>query len=314
MIFLEAAYLLNFFGAPIIDITELEKIEQGSTGLVNYAVPILVFLVIVEAVYAWRMKQKVYTFKDTLGSFLSGSGSILVNVLLKAILIYGAVQIYNLVPWRMAFSWWTLLPCILIYDFCSYWSHRISHFNRFFWATHIVHHSSEDYNLTVSFRQSWMQHIKIIFFLPIAFLGFHPVIFFIANQISVLFQFWQHTEYIRKLHPAIEYIIATPSNHRVHHGSDEKYIDKNFSAIFIFWDRMFGTYQPEEEKPTYGITTKLKHKANPFYLNFHEYKDILADVKCAKGVRKKLFYLFGSPTRIARRKKQEADMATDKPL
>jgi sterol desaturase/sphingolipid hydroxylase (fatty acid hydroxylase superfamily) len=204
----------------------------------------------------------------------------------------------------MSLSWWTLLPCIVIYDFCSYWAHRVSHFNRFFWATHVVHHTAEHYNLTVSFRLSWIQHFKILFFLPIAFCGFHPVIFFVANQIMVLFQFWQHTEYIGKLHRSIEWLIVTPSNHRVHHGSDEKYLDKNFGVMFTVWDRMFGSYQPEEERPTYGVTNKIETSLNPFYLNFHEFTDIINDVKKAKGFRKKLFYIFGSPSAIAIEKKR----------
>src|SRR5690606_35411037 len=97
----------------------------------------------------------------------------------------------DLVPWRMEFNWWTIIPCLLVYDFCSYIAHYVSHFNRFFWATHVVHHSADHYNLTVSFRLSWVQHFKLLFFLPVALLGFHPIIFFIVNQISVLFQFWK---------------------------------------------------------------------------------------------------------------------------
>jgi len=137
----------------------------------------------------------------------------------------------------------------------------------------------------------------------VSFIGFHPIIIFVTNQIAVLFQFWVHTEYIRKLHPVIEYIFATPSNHRVHHGSQEKYINKNYAATFIIWDRIFGTYQPEEEQVVYGITQNITHKANPLYINFHEYADMYRDVKNAKGLRKKLFYVFGDPIAIAEEKK-----------
>jgi sterol desaturase/sphingolipid hydroxylase (fatty acid hydroxylase superfamily) len=253
--------------------------------------------------YSWYSERKNYSTKESLGSLFVGLGNVAINLLFKVGLIYGAVFVYNLVPWRMQLNWWTMIPCLVVYDFCSYWAHRVSHFNRFFWATHIVHHTAEHYNLTVSFRLSWVQHFKIIFFLPVALMGFHPVVFFIVNQIGVLFQFWQHTEYIRRLHPIIEKVIVTPSNHRVHHGSDEKYLDKNFGVIFLFWDKLFKTYQPEEEKPTYGITTKIDPSLNPLYLNFHEYKDIISDVKTTKGLRNKLFFLFGSPAKIARYKK-----------
>ncbi len=149
-----------------------------------------------------------------------------------------------------------------------------------------------------------MQHLKLIFFVPVALIGFHPVIFFVVNQIAVLFQFWVHTEYIRKLHPAIEYIFATPSNHRVHHGSQEKYINKNYGPTFIIWDRMFGTYVEEEEQPVYGLTHELEDKSNPIYINFHEYKDMWNDVKRAKGFRNKWFYMFGNPIDIANEKER----------
>jgi sterol desaturase/sphingolipid hydroxylase (fatty acid hydroxylase superfamily) len=144
-----------------------------------------------------------------------------------------------------------------------------------------------------------MQHLKIIFFLPVGLCGFHPVVFFVANQIAILFQFWVHTEYIKKLPRFIEYIFATPSNHRVHHGSQAKFINKNFGATFILWDRIFGTYQYEDEKVIYGLNHKVANKNNPFYLNFQEFIDIWNDVSSAKGIRKKLFYLFGDPINVA---------------
>jgi sterol desaturase/sphingolipid hydroxylase (fatty acid hydroxylase superfamily) len=131
-------------------------------------------------------------------------------------------------------------------------------------------------------------------------MGFHPVIIFITNQVAILFQFLVHTEYIRKLHPVIEYIFATPSNHRVHHGSQPKYINKNYGATFIIWDRIFKTYQKEEEQVVYGITQNIAQKDNPIHINFHEYVDIVKDVKQAKGWRKKLFYIFGDPGAIGK--------------
>ena len=133
-----------------------------------------------------------------------------------------------------------------------------------------------------------------------------------TNQIAVLFQFWVHTEYIRKLHPAIEYIFATPSNHRVHHGSQEQYIDRNFGATFIIWDRIFGTYEPEGEKVAYGLTTNIEHKANPLHINFHEYKEIWKDVKEADTFGEKLYAIFGSPIKIDQAKKRKAALALEK--
>jgi len=296
----------DFFGAALISYDNLKEIEQQSGDLIIYAIPLMAFFTVLEIWYSWYSEKKNYNTKESLGSLFVGLGNVAINLVFKAAFIYGSVYIYNLVPWRMEFSWWTLFPCLLIYDFCSYWAHRVSHFNRFFWATHVIHHSADNYNLTVSFRLSWVQHFKLLFFLPVALLGFHPVIFFIVNQISVLFQFWQHTEYIGKLPRIVELLFVTPSNHRVHHGSDEKYIDKNFAAIFIFWDMLLGTYQPEEEKPTYGLTTKIEHKLNPLHLNFHEYDSMLIDVKNASTLKEKLFYVFGSPGAIYKLKKKQA--------
>jgi len=138
--------------------------------------------------------------------------------------------------------------------------------------------------------------------LPVFLAGFHPVVFFVVNQVAILFQFWVHTEYIRRMPAWVELIFATPSNHRVHHGSQPKYINKNFGATFILWDRWFGTYQPEEEQAIYGITHQSESKVNPFVINFEEYKHILTDVRQAKGLRQKLFYVFGDPVEIAKKK------------
>lgn len=292
----------NLFGAQEILYEEITNLEKSAPEIIVYAIPVVAFFTFLEIGYSWYLQHKNYKLKESIGSTLVGFGHIGINLLIKVGLVYAAVWIYNQLPWRIAFNWWTIIPCYIVFDFFSYWSHRISHFNRFFWATHVVHHSAEHYNLTVSFRMSWLQNLKIIFFLPVALMGFHPVIFFVTNQISVLFQFWVHTEYIGKLHPAIEYIFVTPSSHRVHHGSQEKYLDKNFSATFIIWDRLFGTYHPEDEKPEYGLTTKIGNRLNPLYLNFHEFNDILKDIRNARGIKNKWFYLFGNPAKIYRKK------------
>lgn len=293
-----------FFGAPPISYDTINEIEKQTGDLIVYAIPIMAVLTFLEIWYSWYSKKRNYDTKESLGSLFVGLGNVVINLAFKLGFIYGAVYIYNVVPWRMELNWWTVFPCLLVYDYCSYWAHRVSHFNRFFWGTHVIHHSADNYNLTVSFRLSWVQHFKLFFFLPVALLGFHPIIFFLVNQVSVLFQFWQHTEYIGKLPKFIERVLVTPSNHRVHHGSDEKYIDKNFGAVFIFWDIFHNTYQTEEEKPTYGITTKMTHKLDPLHLNFHEYKDMWKDVKKSKSTKEKLFFIFGSPGDIDRIKKQ----------
>lgn len=296
--------ILSIFGAPKIPLDFIHQLEERAPNIIVWAVPFMVFFAGLEIYISYRQEREYYETKETIGSILTGIGNLIVSALIKTTLLFLVVWIYNMLPWRMSLNWWTFIPCYIIFDLCSYWAHRISHMQRFWWATHVAHHSGEHYNLTTSFRLSWVQNIKIIFFLPIALFGFHPIVFFVTNQIAVLFQFWVHTEYIRKLPRWVEYIFATPSNHRVHHGSQEKYIDKNFGATFIFWDRMFGTYQPEEEQVIYGITTNIENKANPFHINFHEYNDMWQDVRKAKGFRKKWFYIFGSPVKVAEEKKR----------
>ena len=293
----------SFFGAPIIPFDSVYQIEESTPHIIIWAAPAMFFFVLVEWYLSKKQSRNLYETKDSIGSIAVGVGNVIINFFLKILFFYLLIFIYNKIPWRFPLAWWTFIPCYLIFDLCSYWAHRISHQQRFWWATHVVHHSSENYNLTVSFRLSWVQNIKIIFFLPVALVGFHPIIFFIVSQVAVLFQFWVHTEYIRRLHPVIEFIFATPSNHRVHHGSQDKYINKNYGATFIFWDRLFGTYQKEEEQAVYGITNNVTSKANPLILNFHEYIDMWNDVKSAKSLRRKIFFLFGDPINIAKEKK-----------
>ncbi|WP_420152628.1 sterol desaturase family protein [Siphonobacter sp.] len=296
----------SLFGAPKIPLDNLSLIEKAAPNLILWAVPAMIFFTAIEILITYVQEKPYYEKQETIGSVLVGLGSLAVGATLKFALLFAVVWLYNQLPWRMSLNWWTFIPCYVIFDLCSYWAHRISHEQRFWWATHVVHHSGERYNLSVSFRLSWIQNLKTIFFLPVALIGFHPIIFFTTNQVAVLFQFWVHTEYIRRMPPWVEYIFATPSNHRVHHGSQPKYIDKNYGATFIFWDRIFGTYQLEEEPPIYGITTNISNKANPLMINFHEVADIIKDVKGAKGLRKKLFYIFGSPIKVDEEKKRNA--------
>jgi sterol desaturase/sphingolipid hydroxylase (fatty acid hydroxylase superfamily) len=299
--------LYSLFGAERISLSNIDKLEKSAPDIIVYAMPFMFLFVLVEYIVSRIQSDELYDKRETLGSTLVGLGNVAIGVSLKTTLLFIFILVYNLLPWRMEFRWWTLIPCYVILDFCSYWAHRVSHHVRILWGTHVAHHSGEHYNLTVSFRLSWVQYVKLIFFLPLALIGFHPVIIFVSNLIAVLFQFWVHTEYIRKLHPVIEYLFATPSNHRVHHGSQQKYINKNFGATFIIWDRIFGTYQPEEEQVVYGITHNIESKHDPIHINFHEYVDMVSDVRQAKNLREKLLYIFGDPEEVAKFKVQKAE-------
>lgn len=259
------------------------------------AAPIMIILVFVEWFIRVKELHEDYDKKDGFSAFIIGIGNVILGGFLNKLVLFALVlYFYNLLPWYWPPAWYSYIACIVAIDFFRYWSHRIAHEQRFWWATHVTHHNSEQYNFTVSFRLSWTQHLKIIFFLPVAIMGFHPVVFFICNQIEVLYQFWLHTELIKKLPRPIEYFFTTPSHHRVHHGTNEKYLDKNYGSTFIIWDRMFGTFQPEEEKVDYGIL-KPVNSYNPVWLVFHEWVDIFKDLARYRTPRAWWRILFGSP-------------------
>ncbi len=277
---------------PKITLEQIMNMELPPVIL--YAVPVMLSLVALEWIIRVRKLHKEYDGKDAFAAALVGVGNLLSSAAVKFLLFGIILFFYNLVPWSIPPTWWSYILCFVAVDFCRYWSHRISHEQRFWWASHVTHHSSEQYNFSVSFRLSWVQHIKIIFFIPVALMGFHPLVFFIINQIAVLYQFWIHTELIDKMPRPIEYIFVTPSHHRVHHATNGKYLDKNYGSSLIIWDRMFGSFQPEEETPNYGIL-KPVNSYNPVYLVFHEWIDIFKDMKQYRSPKAWWRILFGSP-------------------
>lgn len=271
--------------------------QLAGMNLIEIAAIPLILLVVVEWVLTIIQKKDYYDGYDTISATIIGLVNISISALLK-IGIFGIILFfYNVVPWSIPREWWAYILCVFALDFFRYWSHRLTHVNRFWWATHVTHHNSEKYNLSVAFRLGWTQHIKIIFFIPVALMGFDPVVFFICHQIEVLYQFWIHTEHIKKLPAPIEFIFVTPSHHRVHHSSNGKYIDKNFGSTFIFWDRLFGTFQEEQERPTYGITTPV-NSYNPITLNFHEWRDIVLDVLKSRSLKEAYAMTFTSPSKL----------------
>lgn len=182
---------------------------------------------------------------------------------------------YSLLHWEV--NSWTIILAAIVADFFYYWEHRAEHHIRFFWAYHSVHHSSTDYNLTVASRLSWIEvYILWIFYIPMALIGFPPLLIFIAVQIVALYQFWIHNQKIGRL-GILERVINTPALHRVHHASNPLYIDRNFGGILMIWDRFFGTYQSETETPIYGLTRNIKTN-NPFKINVIEYYHLIRDI------------------------------------
>lgn len=259
------------------------------------SIPVFFILIAVELVYAFYKKLNYYRINDSIANLSQGIGSQLVGIFLKTGTFFGYLFIYE--HWRFfsfSNSIWTWLILFLGVDFFYYWFHRYSHQINALWAAHIVHHQSEEYNLTVALRQSWFQSgFSWIFYLPLAFVGFEPLMFLTVSAFNTLYQFWIHTRAIGKL-GLLEWILNTPSHHRVHHGSNPKYIDKNHAGTLIIWDRLFGTFQKEEEEVVYGITTPLA-SWNPVWANFHYWIELFYNFKNAKGLKEKFYVFFNSP-------------------
>lgn len=281
-------------------------------NLILWAAPIMFLLVFIEWGISAYQKKDAYNTKDFFAASTIGLVNVGISALIKLATFGSALFFYNISPFTIPVTWWSFILCFVAIDFARYWAHRIAHEQRFWWATHITHHNSSKYNLSVSFRLGWTQHIKVIFFFPVMFMGFNPFVFFICHQIAVLYQFWIHTEYITKLPRPIEFFFTTPSHHRVHHASDEHYLDKNYGSTFIIWDRMFGTFMPEAERPTYGITKPVT-SYNPIYLVFHEWVDIFKDLRKAKDFKEGWRVLFDKPGAevIANREKAEKSITAN---
>jgi sterol desaturase/sphingolipid hydroxylase (fatty acid hydroxylase superfamily) len=248
--------------------------------LTVYAIPAFVLLMVLEVVYtAWHPDEdrKGYAARDTAASIAMGLGYSAINLVWKGLAFAFYTALYHLTPLRMGTGPLAWVVLFFADDFCYYWFHRIHHESRFFWASHVVHHSSQHYNLSTAVRQTWTPMTGLLFWAPLALLGFHPVMIVLQQAINLLYQFWIHTETIRRLGP-LEWVLNTPSHHRVHHGANPRYIDRNYAGILIVWDRLFGTFQEEDEKPRYGLTHNLD-TYNPVRIAFHEYADIVRDVR-----------------------------------
>lgn len=257
-------------------------------NLIALSIPIFFILILIELSYSFYKKLGYYRLNDSISNLSQGTGQQLLDIFMKASLFFGYTYIYT--NWRFFTIQTTWIVAILLFigvDFFYYWFHRMSHQVNALWAAHIVHHQSEEYNLTVALRQSWIQGwFSWVFYLPLAFLGFNPILFLTISSLVTLYQFWIHTKAIKHL-GFLEYILNTPSHHRVHHGSNPKYIDKNHAGTLIIWDKMFGTFQKEEEEVVYGITKPLA-SWNPIWANLHYWNELLASAKKASSFKDKV--------------------------
>jgi sterol desaturase/sphingolipid hydroxylase (fatty acid hydroxylase superfamily) len=187
-----------------------------------------------------------------------------------------------------------LLTAMVLWDLLYYWEHRLMHEVRLLWAHHVSHHSSERYNLSTALRQPWSPFLVVWVFAPMPLLGYPFATTRKAGQLNLLYQYWIHTEAVDRLHPWFEKIFNTPSHHRVHHGANRQYLDKNYGGILIVWDKLFGTFEPEVRRIKYGLTKNIR-TYNPIKVGYHEFVDIARDVRRSGSVREGLRAVFGPP-------------------
>lgn len=262
--------------------------------LIHLAIPGFILLLVLEAIADAVMRRELYELKDTGASLSMGVGNVIIGLGAKAMVLGIFTFVHKFAIFNIGWSWWAWVLLFFADDFSYYWFHRTSHECRLFWASHVVHHSSQRYNLGTALRQTWTGNIMSwIFWLWMPFIGFPPVMVLTMQAISLLYQFWIHTELVRRMGP-LEWVLNTPSHHRVHHGSNHEYLDRNHAGILIIWDRLFGTFEPERARVIYGLTKNI-NSYNPLRIAFHEWLDIWRDVLRAPTWRLKLRYVFGRP-------------------
>jgi sterol desaturase/sphingolipid hydroxylase (fatty acid hydroxylase superfamily) len=264
-------------------------------NIINLAIPAFLVLLIAEAIADAVMRRQLYEVRDTAASLSMGIGNVIINLGAKALTFALFTWIARFAIWHVPFTWWGWTIAFFAEEFSYYWFHRASHECRFFWASHVVHHSSQRYNLGTALRQTWTSSLTgaFVFWMWMPLAGFAPAMIFTLQATSLLYQFWIHTELIRSIGP-LERVLNTPSHHRVHHGSNPQYIDRNHGGTLIIWDRLFGTYEPEREPVAYGLTKNIQ-TYNPLRIAFHEWIDIARDLKSARTWRARFLYVFGRP-------------------
>lgn len=270
-------------------------------GLLIAAIPAFLVLMFAEALSYRHLAQEAreehtgYELRDTRTSIAMGLGNLAISGIwnIAALAVFAAL--YLLSPLRIPMdTWWSWALLLVLFDLLFYWDHRLHHVIRVGWASHVVHHSSQHFNLSTAVRQPWVPFSSTLFFLPLPLLGFPPAAVALISAIDLLYQFWIHTERIDRLPRWFEFVFNTPSHHRVHHGSDDDYLDRNYGGVFILWDRLFGTFRAEGARPHYGLTKNLD-TFSPLRVAFHEWAAIGRDVRQATNWRDRAGYLFGPP-------------------
>ena len=267
--------------------------------VITWAIPGFVVLIFIELLVRHLENLPKYSGKEAFASIGMGVGSAIINILMKyiALNVFFFIYQYRIFDWHPAGWWqWAIYfgALLVLEDLAFYTHHRSCHQVRLFWCGHVNHHSSIEYNLATALRQGWgeLTH-KYIWWLWLPLLGFHPVFILMQMSISLIYQFWLHTETIKRM-GFLEWFMNTPSHHRVHHGTNTLYLDRNHAGIFIIWDRLFGTFEKEREKAVYGLTTNI-HSYNLIKIASHEYVALFKDVAKAPGLVNKIKYMLKPP-------------------
>lgn len=264
---------------------------------VAWAIPAFVLLVLAEMLWSRIHAREAYEPRDTAVSLAFGLGSTVAGAMAAGAVLAMLVWIHQHRLLEIGWQWWAWILCFVLDDLAYYWFHRFAHRVRWFWASHVNHHSSQHYNLSTALRQSWTGFIaaSFIFRWPLALIGFEPAMIIFCGGLNLIYQFWIHTEAIRRLPRWFEAVMNTPSHHRVHHATNPRYLDRNYAGTLIVWDKMFGTFEPEsyEERIRYGIVRQLG-SFNLLWAVFHEWVGIARDLWHAPW-RHKFSYLWREP-------------------
>jgi len=273
----------------------IEKMTE--LDIYAYGIPIVLLLITAEVIYSTVNGLGLYKFRDTLAGLGLLIGNFMIGLLTKSSIFFLYVYLYQykfITVNELLPTWAVWIVTFVMIDFVYYWYHRFSHRVRFMWAVHMNHHSSEEMNFTVSLRQAWFGPItKVPFFIVMPLIGFDPIITAVAGVASTLWGVIGHTQWIRRL-GVLEYILVTPSSHRVHHGSNECYIDKNYGNFLIVWDRLFGTFAEEIEPVRFGIRENV-NTFNPIKITFMFWQQMVSDFKNSKNQKERFLSFFGKP-------------------
>ncbi len=261
----------------------MDLIIPSYPAVTQMAIPAFIGLILLELFVIKRLKTaEGFETRDTTTSLLMGVGNVVSGIIFGFVAYGVLIWSYDFRFFTIGFEWYWVFACFILDDVRYYFYHRIAHRCRWVWAEHVIHHSSQHYNLSTALRQSWTGTFTGMFLLrvPLVLIGFHPALIVFVGGINLLYQFWIHTEAIGKMPRWFEAIMNTPSHHRVHHATNPRYLDANYAGTLIIWDRMFGTFveELEEDMPKYGLVKNIG-TFNPFRVAFHEWIDMFRDFR-----------------------------------